>query len=51
MKEDILQSAVRIKKLGKIGIKYSSIPKIISFSCSKCGKTLSCEDAYLVDTD
>ena len=52
MKEPMSQSAVRIKKLGKIDIKYSSIPKIISCSCSKCGKILSLEEAFCaVDPD
>jgi len=52
MKEEISQSAVRIKKLKKIEVKCSSIPTIISFSCSKCGKTLSLEEAFCaVDPD
>jgi hypothetical protein len=52
MKEDITQSAVRIKKLRKIEVKCSSIPKIISFSCSKCGKILSIEETFCaVDPD
>ena len=52
MKEPISQSAVRIKKLREIDIRYSSIPTIISFSCSKCGKTLSLEETFCaVDPD
>ena len=52
MKEDIMQNAVKKNEPEKNEAKCSSIPKIISFSCSKCGKTLSIEETYYaVDPD
>ena len=50
MKEDITQSDTKKQEPEKNEPKCSSIPKIISFACSKCSKALSYEDAYLVDT-
>ena len=50
MKEDLTRIAIKKVELGKNGVKCSSNPKTISFACSKCGKALSYEDAYLIDT-
>lgn len=49
MKEDTIQNGAKKLKFVEIKAECSSTPKII-FACSKCGKTLACEDAYLMDT-
>jgi predicted nucleic-acid-binding Zn-ribbon protein len=50
MKEDLTRIKIKKVELGKNGAKCSSNPITISFLCSKCGKKLSYEDAYLINT-